>query len=70
VYENGDGELYDMENDPEEMENLYTMPAQRDTVAELEGKLLRWTVANQDEIPKNRTVILSMDAMRKRTGLG
>ena len=70
TYENGEGELYDMQNDPDELVNLYRSPEHRDTVKDLEGKLFRWTMANQDRIPANRTVPLTMDAMRKRHGLG
>ena len=59
-YGQGDGELYDMEYDPDELVNLYGDPAHQQTRAELESRLLahviesvaassRFTVAPPDE---------------------
>ena len=42
----GFGELYDMEQDPWEMQNLFFEPDYRQTVAELQGDLLRWLVTS------------------------
>ncbi len=43
-YPQGFGELYDLEDDPWEMRNLYFDPAYRATVEELRGELLDWLV--------------------------
>ena len=39
-YPGGAGELYDLENDPRECQNLYADPACQSTVRELKGRLL------------------------------
>ena len=36
------GELYDLENDPWEMENLYHHPEHRETVFDMRGRLVDW----------------------------
>ena len=55
VYENGDGELYDMIKDPDELVNLHGSQADKDIEIELERKLLRWCIAQDDKIPENKT---------------
>jgi choline-sulfatase/uncharacterized sulfatase len=43
-YPDGFGELYDLEQDPWEMHNLYFEGAYADVVRQLEGELLNWIV--------------------------
>jgi len=38
------GELYDLENDPGEWDNLYDDPGYQRTVRELKGVLLDWMI--------------------------
>jgi hypothetical protein len=38
------GELYDLENDPGEWDNLYDAPARQGIVRELKGALLDWLI--------------------------
>lgn len=60
VYENGDGELYDMERDPNELANLYSDTAVAGVRSELFEKLVRWQIAKGDTIPANPTVAARM----------
>lgn len=39
-----EGELYDLENDPDETRNLYTAPAAQPTVTEMRRLLLEWLI--------------------------
>ena len=39
------GELYDLENDPGEWDNLYDDPAHQPIVRELKGVLLDWLIS-------------------------
>ena len=39
------GELYDLENDPGEWDNLYDDPARQGAVRELKGALLDWMIS-------------------------
>lgn len=48
AWQNHDGELYDLERDPFELNNLYADPAFRDTAAGLEAELKRWLSATKD----------------------
>ena len=64
LYENGDGELYDLQQDPNELTNLYHRPEHQETVVGLERKLLRWCMATEDVIPENKTAGLSRDTFR------
>jgi arylsulfatase A-like enzyme len=48
-YQFGEWELYDLENDPDELTNLYSNPAYRDTIAELRAELKRLQVVYQDD---------------------
>jgi arylsulfatase A-like enzyme len=50
-YANGDGELYDMENDPWELQNLYGQPKHEGVVRELKDRLIRWTMETEDTLP-------------------
>ena len=47
----GHGELYDLETDLAELNNLFDDPAHRDTRAALTEELLRWTVRAEDDLP-------------------
>ena len=51
-YPDGFGELYDLEQDPWEMKNLYFDDASRPVIAELEHDLLEWLVTTT----RNRSV--------------
>jgi len=48
----GRGQLYDLERDPAELQNLYDDPACRAKRAELTEELLRWTIRAQDDLPQ------------------
>jgi arylsulfatase A-like enzyme len=58
VYANGDGELYDLRNDPEELRNVYEDNSFDAVRSELERKLLVWSMSKEDRIPLNKTVKL------------
>ena len=53
-YSRGEGELYDMENDPWELTNLYRSADHQDIVAELKEKLLRWSIDSEETLPPLR----------------
>ena len=59
LYTNGDGELYHLAKDPHELANLYGDSSCEPVVVELERKLLRWCLANEDRLPDNDTVKLN-----------
>ena len=42
AWQDHDGELYDLEADPYELNNLYHQPAHQSTLAEMETELRRW----------------------------
>ncbi len=44
-------ELYDMVNDPGELENLIDRPEHREKQQELESRLLQWFVETGDVVP-------------------
>lgn len=46
-------ELYDLERDPLELDNLYDNPGYRDRRLELEARLLRWYVHTSDVVPRD-----------------
>ena len=50
LYDSGPGELYDLNTDPHEMENLFDQSAHRDRIAELAGRLRRWQEEVGDEV--------------------
>lgn len=50
----GNGELYDVQEDPAELCNLYDVPRCRDVRRELGEELLRWTIRTQDDLPTAR----------------
>ena len=56
VYSNGDGELYNLVNDPDELCNLYGNPNYEPKVFELFKKLFNWSMENEELIPENKTV--------------
>jgi arylsulfatase A-like enzyme len=47
----GNGELYDVPNDPAELNNLFDDPAHRETRQQLVEELLRWTIRVEDDLP-------------------
>ena len=47
----GDNELYDMEKDPQELCNLYTDPAYRTVVTDMEKEMLVWLMDTSDVVP-------------------
>jgi choline-sulfatase/uncharacterized sulfatase len=52
-YPDGFGELYDIENDPWEMNNLYFEDAYKDKVAELKNDLMDWLVTTTRVVSTN-----------------
>jgi len=50
-YTTGEGELYDHENDPYEITNLFEDPEHKEVVCELQERLLRWRTEIQDKWP-------------------
>ncbi|UOQ86945.1 sulfatase family protein [Gracilibacillus salinarum] len=56
IYDNGDGELYDLKHDPAELSNLYGKTNYDSITIELERKLLRWCIDKDDVLPVNKTV--------------
>lgn len=50
-YPNGEGELYDMENDPWELTNLYGRSEHSGIIHELERRILNWTIESEDTLP-------------------
>jgi arylsulfatase A-like enzyme len=50
----GDGQLYNLKNDPMEMENLYTADEYKEIKTELLEELLAWTMKVQDTLPQTR----------------
>ena len=59
IYANGDGELYNMQDDPNELVNLYGRAEYADVVAQLTYKLLIWCINTEDRIPDNSTMGLN-----------
>ncbi|MBD2870309.1 sulfatase family protein [Paenibacillus arenilitoris] len=59
LYENGEGELYDLAGDPDELVNLYGDARYQDVIASLERKLLQWFMRKEDASPANSTVNLN-----------
>ena len=49
VYQNHDGELYDLESDPFELVNLYQHPLYRETVIQLQAELQEWLRKTGDD---------------------
>lgn len=54
-YERGGGELYDLEEDPWELHNLYDSPGHREIVAALKEKLLQWMMKTENNLPPLRS---------------
>jgi len=52
----GRGELYDLENDPGELENLYANEAYADVRTMLLEELLKWTIRTEDDLPSGAYV--------------
>ena len=46
-HENGDGELYDMEIDPLECNNLWEVPAMKEIKEDLDGRMKHWNAENR-----------------------
>ncbi|UQZ81131.1 Arylsulfatase [Paenibacillus konkukensis] len=66
VYANGEGELYDLKQDPHELRNRFDDPACAGVRTDLERKLLQWTMDKEDRLPLNHTVKISMQSMREK----
>ena len=49
---NGENELYDMQKDPREYDNLYNDPAYADLIAQLKDQLLTWCIAEADVVDR------------------
>ena len=47
----GQGEMYDLEDDPGELHDLFNDSAYRDTRMELLEELLKWTIRTEDDLP-------------------
>lgn len=69
VYANGEGELYDLRQDPHELHNRFDDPACAYVRIELERKLMRWMMDKEDPLPQNTTVKLSMQSMKEKHGV-
>ncbi len=50
----GNGQLYDLHEDPVELNNLYDDPAVADVRSDLMGELLKWVIKTQDPLPYPR----------------
>ena len=50
LYDSGPGELYDLNTDPHEMENLYDRPEQRNRVLDLAARIERWQERTGDRV--------------------
>jgi arylsulfatase A-like enzyme len=50
----GHGQLYDLEQDPAELNNLFEDPAGREVRREMVEELLRWTIRTEDDLPAGR----------------
>jgi arylsulfatase A-like enzyme len=48
----GNGELYDLEDDPSELVDLFDDPAHADVRHDLVEELLRWTIRAEDDLPR------------------
>ncbi|TVQ26258.1 MAG: DUF4976 domain-containing protein [Spirochaetaceae bacterium] len=60
LYANGDGELYDMVKDPDEVTNRFADPTAATIRAQLTERLALWQMGKDDTIPENPTVKLSL----------
>ncbi|CAG7626097.1 Arylsulfatase [Paenibacillus solanacearum] len=58
VYANGDGELYNLRSDPDELVNLFDHEEYASIRSILERKLIVWSMEKENRIPENRTVKL------------
>jgi len=50
----GNGQLYNLKNDPAELANLYGEPALAQLQGELQAELLKWILRTQDPLPQPR----------------
>lgn len=50
-YLTGEGELYDLQNDPDELENLFNDPRHSETQKEMNELLLHWSFLAEDPLP-------------------
>ena len=64
LYDTGEGELYDMERDPDEVANLFADPAHAAARADLTHALALRQLAAADPIPANPTVSAKMHLRR------
>ena len=59
-YPNGEGELYDLKNDPDELANLFYEKERAPLIEEMKARLLNWLITTEDvlpfdPVPKRRT---------------
>ena len=52
----GHGELYDVEADPVELNDLYNNPDYRDMRLQMIEELLKWTIRSEDDLPQGNYV--------------
>jgi arylsulfatase A-like enzyme len=52
----GNGELYDLERDPAELNDRFDDPKCRETRLEMAEELLRWTIRTEDDLPGGKYV--------------
>ena len=70
LYANGEGELYDMDGDPDEVSNLFDDPEHAAVRWELTSKLAIWQMKKEDAIPVNPTVGPKMHLRRRQESDG
>jgi len=50
-YPNGEGELYDLKNDPDELTNLFYEKEHAKLVEEMKTRILNWLITTEDALP-------------------
>ena len=60
LYANGEGELYDMMDDPDEVHNRFEDRSVAAVRAELTERLALWQMCTDDTVPENPTVKLQL----------
>ena len=58
-YENGSVQLFDLEKDPNELNNLAGNPKHQDKLTELRTELKRWATAQGDDLQPHRDPYLT-----------
>jgi len=67
IYANGDGELYNLRTDSDELFNLFNHSSDISIQTSLEHKLLTWMIQHQDPLPENTTVNISYKKYMKHS---